>query len=292
MPTPRTRYLPSPPSNSPATTFEWITPELAKTWLANANTANRNVMVARVEAYADAMKRGCWHRTHQGIAFGQDGVLYDGQHRLLAIVKAGVGVEMAVTRGLVAESREAIDTGAFRSAADNLAIVEGITLNRTFAAALNVIWMVTVAKSISRNASTRDLRETLFTHFAGVETMRSIFSPQKRGITRCGFVAGFIYAYPTNPEKVAQSAEKYYVGADLGEGEPMFVLRDFALRGGHKDHDRNTFQMDFTRSLSAIASSLDGVKRVRVLGTVDSFDQTPFFHRFGAAHRASAETQK
>ena len=38
--------------------------------------------------------------THQGIAFDENGVLQDGQHRLCAIVSANKPVDMMVTSGL------------------------------------------------------------------------------------------------------------------------------------------------------------------------------------------------
>ncbi|MDQ2738234.1 MAG: hypothetical protein M3Y35_06395, partial [Actinomycetota bacterium] len=64
-----------------------ITPKKAAEYL-EANTANRPLSTAVVKSFAEAMTRGDWMVTHQGIAFGSGGVLVDGQHRLAAIVAA------------------------------------------------------------------------------------------------------------------------------------------------------------------------------------------------------------
>ncbi len=75
-----------------------ISPELAAEWLSK-NTFNRTLSRRSVDTYAADMRAGAWELTHQGIAFGADGVLVDGQHRLHAIVKAGVTIKMMVTWG-------------------------------------------------------------------------------------------------------------------------------------------------------------------------------------------------
>jgi hypothetical protein len=48
----------------------------------DANTTNRPLSRTVVRAFGEAMSRGDWMVTHQGIAFDVNGVLVDGQHRL------------------------------------------------------------------------------------------------------------------------------------------------------------------------------------------------------------------
>ena len=82
------------------TTVEKITPEQARKYLL-ANTDNyRKLSRGKVAQYAGDMKAGRWQLNGQGIAFGKDGILKDGQHRLAAIVQAGVPVEIAVNRDI------------------------------------------------------------------------------------------------------------------------------------------------------------------------------------------------
>src|SRR5438874_11918141 len=72
-----------------------ITPKKALEYLEH-NTANRPLSGRTVRDFAQAMRRGEWRVTHQGIAFDTSGALVDGQHRLAAIVEADVPVEVTV----------------------------------------------------------------------------------------------------------------------------------------------------------------------------------------------------
>ena len=60
-----------------------VMPEMAREWLTH-NTHNRPVSRQTVEQYARDMKAGRWYYTNQGIGFDVNGVMTDGQHRLLA----------------------------------------------------------------------------------------------------------------------------------------------------------------------------------------------------------------
>lgn len=94
-----------------------ITPELAKELLENNMPRNRRLSTQTVDSYARIMKAGGWNLTHQGIAFDNDGILVDGQHRLNAVIKANVPVRMMVTTGVEHHDGEAfnIDVGLRRS---------------------------------------------------------------------------------------------------------------------------------------------------------------------------------
>lgn len=93
-----------------------ITPEMAEEFLTH-NIRNRNIRLPYVDELATYMRQGKWDVTHQGIAFYEDGTLFDGQHRLHAIIKAGIPVKMMVTYGIPLATTHA-DTGLKRSEAD------------------------------------------------------------------------------------------------------------------------------------------------------------------------------
>ena len=113
------------------TAIETITPSLASSYL-EFNSNNRPLRYSHIRSMAYDMKNGDWQVTHQGIAFDSTGRLIDGQHRLHAIIEAGVAIQMPVTRGCSAASFSIIDRGANRSTADVLGwpkkITEVITL--------------------------------------------------------------------------------------------------------------------------------------------------------------------
>jgi len=99
------------------TTVETITPEIAKKML-EVNRHNRTINYRRVVMYARDMRAGKWLLTHQGIAFGEDGDLLDGQHRLLAVIEAGVPVRFTITRGLDKSAQMLVDKCLPRSDSD------------------------------------------------------------------------------------------------------------------------------------------------------------------------------
>lgn len=72
-----------------------VSPEMAELWL-DGRDANRRIRMGHVRELVAEMKAGRWRITHQGIAFGPDGKLVDGQHRLSAVVMAETTVSMLV----------------------------------------------------------------------------------------------------------------------------------------------------------------------------------------------------
>lgn len=105
-----------------------VTPQIARDWL-KKNSRNRPIRPSHVETLRLSFERGEYVMTHQGVAFGTDGDLIDGQHRLSAIAQLEKGVfPMLVTRGM---SREAtfpvVDAiQAKRSTADVLGLDRGV----------------------------------------------------------------------------------------------------------------------------------------------------------------------
>lgn len=108
------------PSTEMQLWVETVTPEQAKQWLDVDNSRNRKIRDSRVSYLSDEITTGRFHLTHMGIAFDPKGNLLDGQHRLAAIVKAGVPIEIVVARNVAPESYIAMDRGSIRSIADVL----------------------------------------------------------------------------------------------------------------------------------------------------------------------------
>ncbi len=108
--------------------------------LLEANTTNRPLSRAVVHSFAEAMRRGDWVVTHQGIAFDVNGVLVDGQHRLAAIIEADQPVDLTVFTEVNEGTFDVLDTGKRRNAADVLAI-EGEKSSAMLAAMVRTVWL-------------------------------------------------------------------------------------------------------------------------------------------------------
>lgn len=108
-------------------TREVITPEKAGEMLKH-NTKNYRIINRRlVLEYAKAMREGAWEENGEPIVFDEDGVLKNGQHRLLAVIASGVSVRMLVVRG-VDRNILVYDEGRKRTPTDH-ARAAGIAVN-------------------------------------------------------------------------------------------------------------------------------------------------------------------
>lgn len=96
-----------------------VTPALAKKYLETNTDNNRRVKPRRVDFYATEMIEGRWvEMTGESLKFDKAGKLIDGQHRLLALIKANKTYHFLVVTNLAKETFEVIDTGSNRSTAD------------------------------------------------------------------------------------------------------------------------------------------------------------------------------
>lgn len=110
-----------------------ITPKMAEDMIAK-NVKNRNVSHNLVDAYARDMRNGSWQFTGEALKLSLDGNLIDGQHRLLACIKAEVPFKTLVIYDLNPDVQEVIDTGRGRTVADTLHIAGFTQAARTAAA--------------------------------------------------------------------------------------------------------------------------------------------------------------
>lgn len=127
---------------------------LAEKMLA-ANKNNRPLSEDRVNDYKREMIGGTWKFTHQGIAIDEDGNLLDGQHRLIAIMKANVAINVLVVTGLPRGIFAYIDRGKNRTARD-LFSIEGYEYADHVAASVRMAMLLSKDKLFSNNFKTRN----------------------------------------------------------------------------------------------------------------------------------------
>lgn len=234
-----TTRTPTTAARGESTRVETVTPALAAEWL-KSNTRNRRVMDRMVASLAEAITDGHWRVTHQGIAFGADGSLYDGQHRLLAIVRAGIPVSVSVTRGLAVEAMDAIDTGCARRAYDVITISDGVRIGHT-AASVYVAAALLAQRGALDGSTPRItpnfLRAAIEEHGAdfGVVQTNGKFS-------NAALNGAFVIAHRTLPIQTEEFVALFVSGAGLSEGHPALALRNFfftrfASSGGGRARD-------------------------------------------------------
>lgn len=99
-----------------------FTPKMAEELL-KRNLGNRRFKQRTVDRYAQEMSNGRWMSdTGESIKISSSGNLLDGQHRLLAVIKAGISVDMYVCHGVPTEVFKVLDSGTPRTSSDSFHI--------------------------------------------------------------------------------------------------------------------------------------------------------------------------
>jgi hypothetical protein len=95
-----------------------ITPALAEYIIKHRNGANRKPNTAKIDEYIHAMETKRWPVTGSTIVFSKGGFLLDGQHRLLACIRAQVPLTTFVVFNIPDSAFAMIDIGRKRSNVD------------------------------------------------------------------------------------------------------------------------------------------------------------------------------
>ncbi|WP_234442739.1 hypothetical protein [Streptomyces sp. FxanaA7] len=223
-----------------------VSPQLATQWLTR-NTSNRPLSKSTVQQLAGQIQRGEWQLTHQGIAFDEDDVLIDGQHRLAAIVKAGVTVPLTVTHGVPRTAFTVMDTGRKRTGRDALALA-GEANATHLAAALRGLHLYRTAPNSAwsggSSVTSNDQLLNVLGEHPGVRDALHHGIALNRGcrITVTAATIGWYVTSEARPD-IDQTAWEAGVvtGAHLGPGDPRLTLRNtmlnLALGNAHRRRD-------------------------------------------------------
>jgi hypothetical protein len=209
----------------PVTGTWLVTPAVAAQWLTR-NTANRSISDRAVGLLAGELVAGRWLLTHQGVAFGASGVLFDGQHRLAAIVKADTAAPLAVTCGLPDEALLVIDTGRHRSAADTLGV-----LGHSMVSLISSILVVEnqVRNGDSGRGATTALVVKLLAENPDVQEAAEVVSHRKHALVgwmRPALIGWWFFrARRVEPERAVEFLDQVAYGEGLSYGAPALALR-------------------------------------------------------------------
>ena len=112
-----------------------ITPEIASLILEKHNLSNRHISTNIVDQLCADMRHGRFKADNgETIIFSKEGLLNDGQHRLSAVVKSGIGQVFTIAFGRDRASRLTVDTGIKRTIGHVLGLL-GKPYGNTLAAA-------------------------------------------------------------------------------------------------------------------------------------------------------------
>lgn len=104
--------------------IEIITPAIALKWLQDGPRPNRIITQARVNQYTREMLTARWRFNGDPVRFNKAGEVFDGQHRLWAIVESNATVPVLVIRNLPDDTIFVTDTGKPRNLSQFLSIMQ------------------------------------------------------------------------------------------------------------------------------------------------------------------------
>jgi hypothetical protein len=212
-----------------------ITPEIAEHIL-NAQPAQRPVNRVNLDRLKQDMLAGKFVRTHQGVAFDENGLLSDGQHRLLACRETGVTIEVEAFFNEPRSLFSAYDKGTNRTLGTNLilsGLVDTKRIANSMASSLMFLWHYD-----SNRNPTFQHRQNFDFEVASKVTARHPIVPvmveRVKNNRRVPFPIGFTSAlftlmYEADADKAEQFIHQCLSGELISKGDPAYTVRESIL---------------------------------------------------------------
>lgn len=205
------------------------TPEIVD-WLLSLNTKNREIKKPHIRTLKSNLAH--WMLTNQGIGVSTDGVLIDGQHRLIMLKESGYPpVKILLVLGLDPKAQAVIDTHAKRSLIDITRLLLDEKIQKAICSALNNRIRI-------KNDGVKFTMDCTATKTADVFQLADMLLAEKEMILRvfhaCGWkqragvMAAFLdYAKKYSIEKACELGIQVKDGVGLQKNDPAFKLRAY-----------------------------------------------------------------
>jgi hypothetical protein len=240
--------------------------------LLSMNIENRVIKPTVVDRYARDINNGHWKLTNQGIGVSEDGVLLDGQHRLLAVAKCGYPpVEICIVYGLEKEAQRVVDQHMKRSARDIFRLSFNSVVSRHTPAILQVLAKyepTAYTKSVSGKRLTLTI-DDMFDMFEVLgESIEAVCSVVvKENFYAAPVIAACVHYLHNNYASIDQIQaflDEVRLGENLTRKMPTFHLRNF-LMSTRKSGAGMAMQIErYEKTKKALAAFVSG-KEMSVL---------------------------
>lgn len=206
---------------------ELITPTMAAAILEQQQPGqNRTLRVRHVEKLSGDMRAGRWILNGETIKLASDGRVLDGQHRLSAIVKAGIAVRSVVVRNADVRSLSTIDAGIIRTGADNTKLA-GYTEHIVRAAQANAVWRYRTGSLASGQGWSMSAPALLEMLSAEPDLERSLpLARRCKHLLPIGISGSMHYLMAAKDRTMADVFFDALAGGEnIHRGDPVFALR-------------------------------------------------------------------
>jgi len=205
--------------------------------MANQGAAlrNRPVNPHRVQRYSEMMRDGQWKMTGEPIQIHSDGYLLNGQHRLRAVVDAGVELDVVVVENVDDDSFRVMDTGMARRPSDAIIDLD-VQSKTTVMAAAKILVAIEAGLTVT---TTRDLglvtrqdqADFVAQNLEWFQNNIALAVKVGRGIGTTTAWAAFLKLTDSAgaADKGIEFLDGVASGVNLGEGDPRLALRSWLL---------------------------------------------------------------
>lgn len=255
----------------------YVTPEIAEKMLA-VNTNNRPLSKNILTAYSRDLKAGKWTESTDAVAIGADNVLYNGQHRLTAIVQTGVAVWLLVATGVPPESRMTMDAGWKRSAGANYLMQTGEhNAQRLFETTTAIAVLVKNRLSFTNN----EKYDLFAKHETAIRWTETVFKASRGNpLVTAPVRAGFAVAYGACPDDVAPFCDRFLSGVGLQERDPALVLRNSLISFSATKNSLTNRRLNSAKVLRGCMAEVLGEQPERILNSEEGWRFFAAYHQY------------
>lgn len=237
--------------------YEVIDAEKARRYLEDSGK-NRPITSYRVKQLKEDIKSGDWGLIHQGIAFNEYNQLIDGQHRLTAIVEAGVAIGMFVFRGIPQSSFGLMDQHKVRNAPDLHALLGG-DYSKSVMPIARAMYLGLGKRGRVKSGRSSQLMAEFALKYA------DIINPIYDHLKKVPFYSGPIAAAFANAaavyglDSVIPSLERLRDQLFDATDDPMMKLNDYMLRSGIRGPRNATVRpvVKYAYAVSAVRAAVE-----------------------------------
>ena len=206
--------------------------------MANDGTAlrNRPVNSHRVHRYSEMMRDGQWKMTGEPIQIHSDGYLLNGQHRLHAMVDAGIELDIVVVENVDDDSFRVMDTGMARRPSDAILDLD-VPSKTTVMASARLLVALDAGLSIANSHELRLVTRQDQADFVAANLewyQNNIARAVKVGTHRIGTTTAWAaFLKLTDSAGAADKGIEFLdgvaSGVNLDDGDPRLALRSWLL---------------------------------------------------------------
>lgn len=258
--------------------------------LLSLNMNNRNPKKRHIEWLRESLSANEFILTGQGISVSKNGILIDGQHRLMAIRDAGYPpVEFLLVTGLEEKSKIYVDQHVKRSTSDMLKIVLNQEISERMGAVIN--FHLTMKESDGdftlgkqRKPHLDQVVEAMNDHHYIIGLIVDAMGTLGRAGTICAL---FHYAKRYDEDTALQLAEWVGSGENMKSDDAAYRFREYLLGRGKRQFGGTARMLDYKHAVYACISHSNGEKLARLL-PAKSWDGLPERNRMKVVKAADA----